>query len=208
MSPGEQNRQSMDFDHPPPDPVVQCRHWLDEAHAYGLKDAGAVTLATADAQGRPSARTVLLKAFDERGAIFYTNRLSRKGRDLQANPRATLLFFWDKAARQLRIEGAVSKIPDAESDAYFSTRDRASQIGAWASRQSEPLGSRAELLAAVAKTAARFGLGAVPRPPHWGGYRVSLEQIEFWQGRSHRLHDRLVYTADGRGGWTVRRLFP
>jgi len=198
----------MDFDHPPDDPVAQILAWLEEAKSSGLNDANAMTLATADARGRPSARTVLLKGLDQRGAVFYTNRLSRKGRELAANPRAMLLFHWDHSNRQIRIEGAVSEMSAAESDAYFATRDRASQIGAWASRQSEPLRSRAELMVEAAKYAARFGLGKVPRPPHWGGYRVALEHVEFWQGRTHRLHDRVVYSMGDQGAWTVQRLFP
>lgn len=198
----------MDFDKPPADPVQQCLAWLAEAEKLGLNNHNAMTLATADDGGRPSSRIVLLKGLDEHGAVFFTNRESRKGRDLAANPHASLLFFWDRPNRQIRIDGTVTDVSEAESDAYFATRDRGSQIGAWASRQSEPLASRVNLLSAVAKYGLKYAIGSVPRPPHWGGYRVSLERIEFWQGRDHRLHDRVVYTPDGDRGWKTQRLYP
>jgi pyridoxamine 5'-phosphate oxidase len=149
-----------------------------------------------------------MKDIDERGAVFYTNRNSRKGRELPAGARSALLFHWDALDRQIRIEGGVSQVSDAESDAYFATRPWESRIGAWASRQSQPVANRDALQKAVAETIKRFEDQDVPRPPHWGGYRVSLESIEFWQGNQFRLHDRVVYTADGRGGWTTQRLFP
>ena len=164
----------MNFDDPPSDPVAAFTVWMDEARQTALPNPNAMTLATADAAGRPSARIVLLKDLSERGAVFYTNRLSRKGRELAANARAALLFHWDVLDRQVRIEGEVSLVSDAESDAYFATRPRPSRIGAWASRQSEVVASRAELEAAVADVQERFADQDVPRPPHWGGYCVSL----------------------------------
>ena len=198
----------MNFDDPPSDPVAAFTVWMDEARQTALPNPNAMTLATADAAGRPSARIVLLKDLSERGAVFYTNRLSRKGRELAANARAALLFHWDVLDRQVRIEGEVSLVSDAESDAYFATRPRPSRIGAWASRQSEVVASRAELEAAVADVQERFADQDVPRPPHWGGYCVSLERVEFWQGHRYRLHDRIVYSPEGTGQWRVRRLFP
>jgi pyridoxamine 5'-phosphate oxidase len=199
----------MDFDSPPSDPVSLLRQWLDDAAQIGLPNPNAMTLATVDGRGLPAARTVLLKGLDERGAVFYTNRHSRKGRELAANPRASLLFHWDVLCRQVRIEGDVTPTSDEESDAYFATRPRDSQIGAWASRQSEPVASRKELDAAVAEYVKSFEGQPVPRPPHWGGYRVSLNLIEFWQGHVFRLHDRIEYTPDGKGGpWRSQRLFP
>jgi pyridoxamine 5'-phosphate oxidase len=197
----------MDFDHPPADPVAWLREWLREAEQLDLPNPNAMALSTVDPEGLPSVRTVLLKDIDDQGAVFYTNRQSRKGRALAANPRAMLLFFWDQLGRQVRIEGAVSETSDEESDAYFATRPRLSQIGAWASRQSEPASNRAELDAAVAEIEKRFEGKDVPRPPHWGGYRVQLETFEFWQGHPFRLHDRVVYTRKN-GDWSVQRLYP
>jgi len=198
----------MDFDQPPIDPVSSAQKWLKEAESIGLPNPNAMILSLVDPDGRPSARTVLLKAFDARGAVFYTNRLSRKGRALTANPRASALFFWDFLNRQLIIEGGVTLVDDAESDAYFATRPRASQIGAWASRQSEPVESRALLDQAYSDAESRFSGGPVPRPPYWGGYRIALESITFWLGHPFRLHDRIVYHAEPGGGWQVTRLFP
>lgn len=204
----------MDFDHPPADPIAQLNRWLEDARGTGLPNPNAMALATVDAARRSSVRIVLLKALDERGAVFYTNRMSRKGRDLLASPHASLLFHWDPLDRQVRIEGDVSQVSDAESDAYFASRPRESRISAWASRQSHPAANRAELEAAVAEIEKRFAGKDVPRPPHWGGYRVSLNAIEFWQGHPFRLHDRMVYTpavpasAPGGGGWKTQRLYP
>jgi pyridoxamine 5'-phosphate oxidase len=209
----------MDFDHPPSDPVALFRAWLADAEKTGLLNPNAMTLATVDPDGRPSARIVLLKELDERGAVFYTNRQSRKGLALAANPRATLLFYWDALGRQVRIDGDVTLVSDAESDAYWATRPRMSQISAWASHQSRPARNRAELDAAAAQIQRRFSSQpngqaqrsadqAIPRPPHWGGYRVTLNAVEFWQGHPFRLHDRVVYTSNGRGGWTTQRLWP
>ncbi len=199
---------AMDFDNPPADPVAQVAAWLDEAAGTALINPHAMTLATVDPDGNPSARTVLLKGFDERGAVFYTNRNSRKGRALAAHARAALLLHWDSLKRQVGIEGGVTQVDDAESDAYFATRPRGAQLGAWASQQSEPVESRAVLEADIEAMTRRFEGGPVPRPPHWSGYRVALEWIELWQGRLDRLHDRLVYTRDENGAWTTKRLSP
>ena len=199
---------AMDFDNPPADPVAQVTAWLDEAAGTALINPHAMTLATVDPDGKPSARTVLLKGFDERGAVFYTNRNSRKGRALAAHPRAALLLYWDSLMRQVGIEGGVTQVDDAESDAYFATRPRGAQLGAWVSQQSEPVESRAVIEAELEAMTRRFEGGPVPRPPHWIGYRVALESIELWQGRRDRLHDRLVYTRDENGGWTTQRLSP
>ncbi len=199
---------AMDFDNPPADPVALVAAWLDDAAGTAVINPHAMTLATVDPDGNPSARTVLLKGFDERGAVFYTNRNSRKGRALAAHPRAALLLHWDSLMRQVGIEGGVTQVDDAESDGYFATRPRGAQLGAWVSRQSEPVESRAVLEADMEATTRRFEGGPVPRPPHWSGYRVALEWIELWQGRIDRLHDRLVYTRDENGAWTTRRLSP
>ena len=189
------------------DPLAQFARWFDEALAAGLPEPNAMTLATATPDGRPSARVVLLKGFDERGFVFFTNRHSRKGRELAANPYAALAFFWPELERQVRVEGAVAPTGDEESDAYFASRPLASRLGAWASSQSEVIAGREVLDRAVEELAARFG-GEVPRPPHWGGYRLSPEAVEFWQGRPSRLHDRLRYARRPDGGWRRERLAP
>jgi pyridoxamine 5'-phosphate oxidase len=183
-------------------PFAQFREWFDQAPA---ETVDAVTLATVDESGMPWARVVLLKSFDARGFCFFTNLGSPKARQIKANPRATLCFHWP--GRQVRIQGNVEQVPDAESDAYFATRPRESQIGAWASRQSEPLASREELEARFAEFAAQFGSGAVPRPPFWAGFRVAPERIEFWEERPYRLHDRVLYTRT-ESGWLAQRLWP
>jgi pyridoxamine 5'-phosphate oxidase len=167
-----------------------------------------MTLATIDSDGAPSARIVLLRGFSQDGARFFTNRNSRKGRALAANARAALLFHWDLLDRQVRIEGRVSLATDAESDEYFAQRPVDSRVNAWASDQSEPVASRAELERRAAELTARFANSEVPRPPHWGGYRVSLDRIEFWQGDKYRLHDRIVYMRNADGSYAVSRLCP
>lgn len=192
----------------PADPFALFATWMKDAEAAEPNDPNALALATADAQGRPSVRMVLLKDFDPQGFVFYTNFESRKGRELLKNPHAALLFHWKSLKRQVRIEGHVSVVSDAEADAYFASRARTSQIGAWASQQSRELQGRFELEKRVAEYTAKFGFGAVPRPPHWSGFRVAAERIEFWQDKPFRLHDRSVYTRTQDGGWTVTHLFP
>jgi pyridoxamine 5'-phosphate oxidase len=166
-----------------------------------------MTLATCTPDGRPSARVVLLKGFDERGFSFFTNYQGRKARDLEANPRASLVLFWQPLERQVRIDGRVEKVSEAESDQYFAIRPRGAQLGAWASVQSEVVPDREALEASLAEVERRFGEGFVPRPPHWGGYRVVPDEVEFWQGRPNRLHDRLLYRRTP-GGWDLVRLSP
>jgi pyridoxamine 5'-phosphate oxidase len=188
-------------------PFLEFKEWLDEAWKKEPADAHAMTVATATPDGRPSARIVLLKGFDANGFVFYTNFESRKGQELLANPRAALLFHWKSLMRQVRIEGEARPVSDAEADAYFATRPRQSQLGAWASDQSRPLDSRTALVGRVAAVTARYGFGTVPRPPHWSGFRVVPERIEFWQDQAFRLHDRLVYIRES-DGWRTERLFP
>jgi pyridoxamine 5'-phosphate oxidase len=199
-------RGALDEEHADPNPIKQFARWWDEALAAQLPEPNAMTLATANADGRPAARVVLLKDFDARGFVFYTNYQSRKGRELEANPRAALLFFWAELERQVRIDGTVERVGNEESDAYFASRPLASRIGAWASPQSAPISSKAWLLARAAEMGLRHGL-APARPPHWGGYRVRPLEIEFWQGRPSRLHDRLRY-LHGETGWSIARLAP
>jgi pyridoxamine 5'-phosphate oxidase len=189
------------------DPIALFREWFEAAASSGVYMPEAMTLATATPDGMPSARMVLLKGFDARGFVFFTNYGSRKASELDANPRAALCLHWAALQRQVRIEGAVSRVSEDESAAYFRTRPRGSRIGAWASKQSEPLNERATLEAAVAKYERDYPDDDVPLPPFWGGYRVSPERIEFWQGRANRLHDRLVYER-GADGWIVTRLYP
>jgi pyridoxamine 5'-phosphate oxidase len=191
-----------------PDPIDQFTRWFEDARAAGVPEANAMTLATTDPSGTPSARIVLLKSFDSRGFSFYTNYDSRKGRELAANPRAALCFFWQPLERQVRIEGVVERVDRAESEAYFHGRPRQAQIGAWVSQQSRPITSRAELERLEAELQKRFGDGPVPLPEYWGGFRVVPHAIEFWQGRPSRLHDRLLYTRSQSGAWTIQRLSP
>jgi pyridoxamine 5'-phosphate oxidase len=190
------------------DPITQLRLWLDEARAVLPEEFTAMILATADAGGRPAARVVLLKGLDERGLVFYTHYDSDKGRDLAANPRAALVFYWAPLDRQVRIEGTVEKTSREESEAYFASRPRGSQLGAWASHQSRPLNGREELERQVEAAAERFADGDIPLPDGWGGFRVRPEVVEFWQGRPSRLHDRLRYVQDPEVGWRVERLAP
>ncbi|MBX3634325.1 MAG: pyridoxamine 5'-phosphate oxidase [Rubrivivax sp.] len=188
------------------DPLQQFRTWFEQAMNSQLPEPNAMTVATVGADGRPSTRVVLIKGFDERGIVWYTNYASRKGRELSAHPFAALQFHWVELERVVRIEGRVEKVADAESDAYYASRPLDSRLGAWASPQSEVIASRATLVAAAAKAAARHGLHP-PRPPHWGGYRLVPDRWEFWQGRKSRLHDRLRYRLDG-GTWVRERLAP
>ncbi|HTN90958.1 MAG TPA: pyridoxamine 5'-phosphate oxidase [Sorangium sp.] len=191
----------------PTDPFVLARELLEQRQTTEPTDATAMTLATADASGRPSARMVLLKGIDDRGFVFFTNYGSRKAAELEANPFAALCIHWAKAAEQIRVEGRVERVTEAESDAYFATRPRGSQIGAWASRQSAPLPSRERLIERVREIEARFDGRPVPRPEFWGGYRVVPDRIELWRGQESRLHDRVVYHRAG-DGWRVERLYP
>ena len=187
-------------------PIKQFAKWYGEATAAGIAETDAMTLATATKDGRPSARIVLLKDFDDRGFVFFTNYESRKGKELAENPRACLVAYWLPVKRQVRIEGSVEQVSEAESEAYFQRRPLGSRIGAWASNQSEVVESRAVLEQRYASLSERYG-EAVPRPPHWGGYRIQPEVIEFWQGRDNRLHDRLRYRLQD-GTWVIERLGP
>ena len=191
---------------PDPDPVAQFRRWLEEAEEKAIPLAEAATLATATADGTPSARVVLLKGLDDRGFVFYTNRESRKGRELAENARAALVFYWNELGRQVRVEGAVEEVAADEADAYFRTRPRGSRIGAWASPQSTAISGREELETRAGELEQRYG-DDVPRPPFWGGFRVVPHTVEFWQHRENRLHDRFVYRRRD-GGWGIERLAP
>jgi pyridoxamine 5'-phosphate oxidase len=190
------------------DPHALFEEWLAEARLAEPNDPNAMALATADAEGRPSVRMVLLKGHDERGFAFYTNQGSRKGAELAANARAALLFHWKSLRRQVRIEGAVEPVGEAEADAYFASRSRDSRLGAWASDQSQPLDARETFEARYREAVARFEAGDVPRPPHWSGYRVVPERIELWSDRAHRLHERRLFTLEAEGGWSEGLLYP
>jgi pyridoxamine 5'-phosphate oxidase len=191
----------------PSDPVILFRRWYEHAEATGIHLPNAIALATAAADGRPSIRHVLLRGFDDRGFVFYTNRESRKGRELADNSRAAFSVYWRELDRQVNVVGDVEVVSDEESDAYFATRPREARLGAWASRQSSELASREELLERFASFDARYPEEDVPRPPFWGGYRLVPLAVEFWQGRQHRLHDRFRYDREG-DGWRIRRLAP
>jgi len=190
------------------DPNALFETWLAEARAAEPNDPEAMALATADAEGRPSVRMVLLKGHDERGFAFYTNAQSRKGEEIAANARAALLFHWKSLRRQVRIEGAVAPVTEAEADSYFATRSRDARIGAWASDQSRPLESRALFEARYEELVAKFEGKEVGRPPYWRGYRVAAERIEFWTDRPHRLHERRLFTLGADGGWIESLLYP
>jgi pyridoxamine 5'-phosphate oxidase len=189
------------------DPFELFREWWDEAHKSEPAEPAAMALATATSDGRPSVRMVLLRGIDERGFVFYTNLESRKGGELAANPHAAVVLHWKSLGRQIRIEGQAALVSDEEADAYFASRARGSQIGAWASAQSRPMESRHGLEKSVAKFAAKFGLGKVPRPDHWSGFRIAPEHIEFWREGRFRLHERIVYHRT-ETGWDTERLFP
>ena len=189
------------------DPFQLFDEWYAEARTAEINDPDAMALATADSGGYPSVRMVLLKGHGPEGFVFYTNRESRKGYELAANPRASLLFHWKALRRQVRIEGAIAPVPNAEADAYFATRSRDSQLGAWASDQSRPLESREVFEARFEEVEARFEGADVPRPPHWGGYRLVPDRIEYWNDRPHRLHERRLFTRS-IDGWTEGLLYP
>jgi pyridoxamine 5'-phosphate oxidase len=200
----------LDRDDLPDDPIALFRRWLADAESAGVPLPNAMALATADQHGHPSVRHVLLRGIDDRGFQFFTNRESRKGRELSENPWAALVFLWKRLDRQVQVTGSVAPLSDQESDAYFASRPRDAQLGAWASPQSAPIDGRAELDARVAELSDRFP-DEVPRPAHWGGYIVSPHTIEFWQGRRHRLHDRFLYTCTPEGSdrcWRIQRLAP
>lgn len=194
------------------DPIAQFEQWWDEWAATEPYDPAACVLATASPDGQPSARFVLCRGFDADGFVVYTNQASRKGADLAANPKAALTFGWLELSRQVRVEGAVTVVDDATADAYWASRPRGSRIGAWASDQSRPVADRAELDRRQAEAEARFGVTddglPIERPPYWGGYRIGIGRIEFWQGQPNRLHDRFEYRPTGDGGWAVARLAP
>lgn len=189
------------------DPIEQFRRWFDEALEANLHEPNAMTLATATSDGKPSARIVLLKGYDERGFVFYTNYEGRKAVELRENPHIALVFYWGELSRQVRVEGHASRVSAPESDAYYRSRPRGSRLGAWASEQSRMVEGRGVLEERLSELEAKYEGRDVPRPPFWGGYRVEPETFEFWQGRENRLHDRLVYRR-AEGGWEVKRLQP
>ena len=201
---------SLEADDLATDPMIQFRRWFEDAEAEGIHLANAMALATADASGAPSVRHVLLRGFDERGFVFYTNLESRKARHIAENPRAGFVLLWKELDRQVSATGDVERTTEAESDAYFATRPREARIGAWASRQSEVLASRDELMTRFMELDAAYPGEAIPRPPFWGGFRIVPDTIEFWQARAFRLHDRFRYSrdTDERAGWRLERLSP
>jgi pyridoxamine 5'-phosphate oxidase len=189
------------------DPIVEFARWFAQAQEARVAEPNAMTLATATAAAAPSARLVLLKGFDERGFVFFTDYRSRKGQELEQNPQAALVFYWNELERQVRITGTAERTSAEESEAYFRTRPLGSRLGAWVSHQSLVIPSRAQLERGLNEVEARFGDGDIPLPPHWGGYRVRPDVIEFWQGRESRLHDRIRYSREGKG-WRIERLSP
>ena len=204
---GAEHDQPLELESLPSEPVVLFRRWYEDAERAGIHLPNAIALATAAADGRPSIRHVLLREIEERGFVFYTNHASRKGIELEQNPRAAFSIFWRELDRQVSVTGDVSRVTANESDTYFATRPREARLGAWASRQSTELASRDELMERVAAFDAEYPGEHVPRPPFWGGYRIDPITVEFWQGRQHRLHDRFHYERTG-DGWSLRRLSP
>jgi pyridoxamine 5'-phosphate oxidase len=201
-------KHALDESHVLADPIAQFARWFDDAVNAKCAEPNAMVVATANSSGVPSARVMLLKGFDEQGFVFFTNYTSKKAADLEKNPHVALVFFWHDLERQVRIEGSIEKVSRQESEVYFYSRPRESQIGAWTSHQSRAIKSRRELEKREKELIARFGDGPVPFPDFWGGYRVAPATIEFWQGRASRLHDRLVYHKERDGSWTISRLEP
>jgi len=191
-----------------PDPLTQLRRWIEDAHEAGLPEASTSMLATVDADGIPDVRAMLVRGVDHRGVCFYTNLRSATGQQLAANPAAALVFYWQPLERQVRLRGRVEPVSDAESDEYFASRPRGSQLSAWASQQSEPIADRDALDAQAEAVEDRFGDGEIPRPEHWGGFRLWADEVEFWQGRPARLHDRLRFRRSEGSGWVLERLQP
>lgn len=203
----EYARDTLDESDVNPDPIVQFTTWLEQAIAAEAREPTGMTVATVDADGTPSARIALLKGVNEHGFVFYTSYDSRKGRAIAANNKVALVFWWPELERQVRVEGRAEKVSAEETRAYFASRPRASQLGAWASPQSSPLRDREELDKRYAQVGARFAEGPIDAPPHWGGYRIAPQRVELWQGRPSRLHDRIVYERHG-DGWRISRLGP
>ena len=205
----EYSEEGIDFGDMAPSPFVQFGQWFESAAEVGMIEPNGMTLSTVDADGRPSGRVVLLKAWDERGFVFYTNFESRKGEAMAANPMASLTFWWREQERQVRIEGRIEKAGEQESDAYYNSRPRASRLGAWTSPQSQEINGREALQSRLSEVQERFPAEeSLPRPPFWGGYRLVPDRIEFWQGRRSRLHDRMVYKLAPKGDWQLVRLAP
>ena len=207
--PIEHPASALNFDHPPHAPMDAFARLYEAAHeSPSVPNPNAMSLATIDPDGKPSVRVVLCRGFDARGVVFYTNRGSRKGEALRAHPRACVNFHWDQLDRQIRIEGSVAHTTEAESDAYWNSRPRENRVNACASQQSRPIGTRAALEAAVQEFETRFAGQDIPRPSHWGGFRIAPERIEFWQGHKHRLHDRMIYLRQDDGSYVTTRLCP